>query len=945
MGIDFDRLRADNKISEIASRSIKLIPDGREFRALCPFHNEQTPSFTINDAKGFYHCFGCGAHGDVIDFVSELHRVPAKEAIRMLAGGKVPTRLKADLPPRETHERSIYAGMVPGHTHATLPIVGTKVVTYNPKRQKFGGYKPKLVHPYHVGGKLVGVVIRAEIEGKKITPTLRWARVDTGDGVVDCWAHWPFDEPRPLYIRPGTNEAGQWLVVEGEKAADAAARMLPDLTIVTWPGGTNAVGKADWTPLKGRRLVLWPDNDAVGVKAMTAVHEAVAPIAAAVKCLQPDETKPESWDAADAEADGWDRQKVLAWAATRAKGSFAPLAPPSPEPELSKASTTTTQPGKAALDAKPKAQAGRSSSPKAESPPAPPSSPDDAGAAEFPFDCIGFNEDQSRYYLRARDTQTVISMTPHQLGTISGLLSIYSNQAWWEGNYPSSGKGKGKPKVDTINASAAIMAACKRSGFFNISKIRGLGAWEDRGRTVINMGSHALVDGVPTRLAEIASRNIYVRRDEIEIGLTTPATLAEARQLLNVCGALNWEDKLSGRLFAGWIVVAAVCGVLKWRPHIWINGAPGSGKTTAVEMIAKPMLSELAVTCDGHTTEAGVRQTLRSDARALFVDEFESRPNEAGDRVQEVLDLLRGASTGVVVVKGSATGTPIAYCVRTQACLSSVNPGVREKADEDRISKMTILKNMADDAQQQWAALEAQIIRTITPQYAAAMFSRTVAKLDVLRKNIEVFRYVGAKVLGGQRYGDQIAPMCAGAWLCFSDEPVSEERAEAWVREKSWSEHTSVGSEEDWKSLISHLSSCQLQVAYKTGGQRRIPIDELIKWLNYREAKNRNGEPESVDLAEVDRQLRAHGIIVRDQVVQIANRNPNLQRLFASTQWFKGWQPTLKRVPDAKLIDPRKIDDGPSTRMVEIEVKYFIPVKAQGSFAFDGSSDVDEPLL
>lgn len=941
MSIDFEALKAANKISDIAGKSLKLTRDGAEYRALCPFHNEQTPSFTINDAKGFYHCFGCGAHGDVIDFVSEFHRVDAKKAMKMLAGGKVPKTEAKGRPPREEHDRSIYADLVPGHTHAGLPVIGRKVVTYNPKRRKFGGYKPTLVHPYMVDGKLAGVVIRAEIDGKKITPTLRWARVDAGDGMVDVWTHWPFDDPRPLYIRvpehPKPN--GQVIVVEGEKAADAAFRIMGDLTVITWPGGTNAPAKADWSFLRGLRVVLWPDNDAPGAKAMAAVYElAKAAGAESVKYLEPDPTKPEAWDAADAEADGWDRTKVLAWAATRAKGAPTPQEPHLPPAQASSESGATPPPkGKAPLDAKPAGAAGASSSPKAERRPSPPS---DDEAEGFPFDCVGTSEDQSRYIFRARDTQALMSLSAHQLGTTAGLLSIYSQQGWWEAAFPGGGKGKSKLKIDTVAASAGLMGACKRNGFFDPKRIRGLGAWEDRGRTVINVGSHVIVDGAPTRLADIDSRNIYVRRDEIEAGLVEPATLAQARQFLSICGSLHWEDQLSGRLFAGWIVIATVCGVLKWRPHIWINGAPGSGKSSAITMIAKPMLGELAVTCDGHTTEAGIRQTLKTDARALFIDEFESRPNEQGDRVQQVLDLLRGASTGYTVVKGSVSGDAIQYCVRTQACLSSINPGLLERADEDRISRLTLLQDKSEGALERWQELSARITSTLTPQFAAAMFSRTVLKLDVLKRNIEMFRVAGAKVLGGQRFGDQIAPMCAGAWLCHSDEPVTAERAEQWVREKSWSEHTSVGSEEDWRAIISHLSNCQLHVAYKTGGQRRIPIEELVRWDDAGTA----GPDDSVDIGEVRRQLRAHGIVVRDNRVQIANRNPNLARLFASTQWFKAWNPTLKRVPGAVLIEPRKIGDGPSTRMVEIPISHFLPTR-QVRLDFDGSSDVDEPFI
>ena len=65
---------------------MKLIRAGREWKACCPFHQEKTPSFTVNDEKGFYHCFGCGAHGDAIRFLTDQRGLPFIDAVKELAG-------------------------------------------------------------------------------------------------------------------------------------------------------------------------------------------------------------------------------------------------------------------------------------------------------------------------------------------------------------------------------------------------------------------------------------------------------------------------------------------------------------------------------------------------------------------------------------------------------------------------------------------------------------------------------------------------------------------------------------------------------------------------------------------------------------------------------------------------------------------------------------------
>jgi DNA primase len=80
-----DELRARTVLSAVISPSVKLIRAGREWKACCPFHNEKTPSFTINDDKGFYHCFGCGAHGDAIRFLTDHRGMPFMDAVKELA--------------------------------------------------------------------------------------------------------------------------------------------------------------------------------------------------------------------------------------------------------------------------------------------------------------------------------------------------------------------------------------------------------------------------------------------------------------------------------------------------------------------------------------------------------------------------------------------------------------------------------------------------------------------------------------------------------------------------------------------------------------------------------------------------------------------------------------------------------------------------------------------
>ena len=80
-----DELRARTMLSALIGKSVKLQRAGREFKACCPFHNEKSPSFYVNDDKGFYHCFGCSAHGDAIRWLTEQRGLPFIDAVKELA--------------------------------------------------------------------------------------------------------------------------------------------------------------------------------------------------------------------------------------------------------------------------------------------------------------------------------------------------------------------------------------------------------------------------------------------------------------------------------------------------------------------------------------------------------------------------------------------------------------------------------------------------------------------------------------------------------------------------------------------------------------------------------------------------------------------------------------------------------------------------------------------
>lgn len=309
-----EKIKSSVDIEEVIGRYIELKKNGPEYQACCPFHEEKTPSFSVVPNKGFYHCFGCGAHGDVIDFVMEYTKCSYKEAVASLSDGVLEA---GEVVKKKSKRVDPYDPYTPVAKNGKTIKPGQQVSLINPKRDgQIWRAKPSMVHDYGPQG----YVLRIDMDdGKKVTPMVRWCNGPKGEG----WHCYPFDEPRPIY---GYKEGqSQVLVVEGEKARDAIQAVAGDkITVVSWSGGTSGVEKTDWSPLSGRKIILWPDNDKPGFKAMAHLYGYLTAIADSVRLITPPEGLPKGWDGADKE---WSSaQELFAWCKANASES-----PPKPE--------------------------------------------------------------------------------------------------------------------------------------------------------------------------------------------------------------------------------------------------------------------------------------------------------------------------------------------------------------------------------------------------------------------------------------------------------------------------------------------------------------------------------------------------------------------------------------------------------------------------------------
>lgn len=177
------------------------------------------------------------------------------------------------------------------------------------KHPKLG--KPSQTWAYRDAGRgTLGFICRFDGKaGKEFRPLVLWR--DKEGALEWRWQAW--SDPRPLYglDRLAAQPAALVLCCEGEKAADAAELLAPGYVAVTSPNGAKSAGKADWRPLRGRHVIIWPDHDEAGAQyAETVARACVAAGAASVAIISPPTDMAAGWDAADALSQGWTAERA-----------------------------------------------------------------------------------------------------------------------------------------------------------------------------------------------------------------------------------------------------------------------------------------------------------------------------------------------------------------------------------------------------------------------------------------------------------------------------------------------------------------------------------------------------------------------------------------------------------------------------------------------------------
>ena len=116
-----EKVKQQADIVRVIGEYVRLKKTGQNFTGLCPFHQEKSPSFAVHPVKQIYHCFGCGAGGDVFKFVQEMDKCPFPEAIRIVAEKSgIPVPRPRERSPEEHRENQQRSALVEMHREAAV---------------------------------------------------------------------------------------------------------------------------------------------------------------------------------------------------------------------------------------------------------------------------------------------------------------------------------------------------------------------------------------------------------------------------------------------------------------------------------------------------------------------------------------------------------------------------------------------------------------------------------------------------------------------------------------------------------------------------------------------------------------------------------------------------------------------------------------------------------
>lgn len=526
------------------------------------------------------------------------------------------------------------------------------------------------------------------------------------------------------------------------------------------------------------------------------------------------------------------------------------------------------------------------------------------------FKALGYSKDESgsnKYYFYAYMSYTIISFTPGKMSKANLMQLAPLN--WWAMYFP---KGESLNLDTSVNY---LIGQGTDAGFFSHSNLRGRGAWIDNNKVVIHTGKQLIIEGKRYKIGTIDTEFIYEMDSELDLSPDKQITCAQGKELYSILSELNWSRKLDSIFLMGWLGLTSICGVLNWRPHIWITGSAGSGKTWTMNNVVGPIVKKCGYRLEGGTTEAGIRELFKNDAMSGSYDEADGDTQKESTNLENVITLIRSASSSEAqIAKGTGNGARL-YTPKYIFAFSSIIPQTNHGADQRRVSLLKLGKPIP---KAQFEPIERRFLDLFTPEFVNAYHGRMLANVPTVLANIQIFKKAVSSKTGGSGMGDQLGSMMGAWWSLQNDGTVTIEEANAICTDMDFTTEQSMEAMADETKCLYAILSAQIRT--DLGSFRTI--SELIEMVL------QGTSNDSTD--DIEKLLKRHGIRVEtgEQSIYVSVASSSwIKNVMKGTNWAKDWRTPLERISGASYCRGKKF-------LGKTEAVVIIP--------FDAFSDIDE---
>ncbi len=507
------------------------------------------------------------------------------------------------------------------------------------------------------------------------------------------------------------------------------------------------------------------------------------------------------------------------------------------------------------------------------------------------FKPLGFNksaEGMQNFYFYSKACNSMIILSANKM-TANNLFMIAPLDYWFY-SHP------GKP-FDIKAASNWLIELCNAKGYFSEDVLRGRGAWLDENNIVIHTGDSLIVNGKKVDFAEYSTKFIYEISKPMKLNPANPLPAADSEQLFELIRKLNWANNFYPELLMGWLAIAPLTGVLKWRPHLWITGAAGSGKSWVFGIVAK-IIKNISINAQSDSSAAGIRQALMNDAMNVIFDEAEGNTEADMERMENVMSLMRAASSGnsAPILKGSQSGTAKEFFVRSCFAFSSINPQFDKSSDTRRITLIELLVNPDTEG---FKPIEKAFSDLLTDEYIQRFHARMISNIHNVLKSIDIFIEKATFLTGSRAIGDQLGTLLGGFWHSTNDEIVEAEDALILADELFKGLDLMNKDKQESKDEISCLQAIlsKKERAENDGIPTEKTVGELVEIASSRPTPI-NFKQDSADEALKRLGLR---VMKKDNIEYLAILNKSIwvKNTLQRTAWIKSYSKVLKRLPGA----------------------------------------------